>query len=58
MVGFAKSKEEFLKTFLELPNGIPSEDTINRMFTSIDSIQLERMGKFYYRFKFWANNCD
>jgi hypothetical protein len=28
------------------------------MFTSIDSIQLERMGKFYYRFKFWANNCD
>jgi len=41
MVGFAKSKEEFLRTFLELPNGIPSEDTINRVFTSIDSIQLE-----------------
>ena len=41
MVGFARSKEEFLRTFLELPNGIPSEDTINRTFTSIDSIQLE-----------------
>lgn len=41
MVGFAKSKEDFLRTFLELPNGIPSEDTINRLFTSIDSIQLE-----------------
>ena len=41
MVGFAKSKEEFLRTFLDLPNGIPSEDTINRLFTSIDSIQLE-----------------
>jgi predicted transposase YbfD/YdcC len=41
MVGFAKSKEEFLRTFLELPNGIPSEDTINRTFASIDSIQLE-----------------
>ena len=41
MVEFARSKEEFLKTFLELPNGIPSEDTINRVFSSIDSIQLE-----------------
>jgi predicted transposase YbfD/YdcC len=41
MVGFAKSKEEFLKTFLELPRGIPSEDTINRVFSSIDSIQFE-----------------
>jgi len=41
MVGFAKSKEVFLKTFLELPNGIPSEDTINRVFSSIDSVQLE-----------------
>ena len=30
-----------LKTFLELPNGIPSEDTINRVFSSIDSVQLE-----------------
>ena len=41
MVGFAKSKEAFLKTFLELPQGIPSEDTINRVFSSIDSIQFE-----------------
>jgi len=41
MVGFAKSKEEFLRTFLELPNGIPPQDTINRVFTSIDSSQLE-----------------
>ena len=42
MVGFAKSKEEFLKTFLELPNGIPSEDTINRLFSAIDSVQFEK----------------
>jgi len=41
MVGFVKSKEVFLKTFLALPNGLPSEDTINRLFISIDSIQLE-----------------
>ncbi len=41
MVGFAKSKEEFLKIFLELPNGIPSKDTINRVFTAIDSEHFE-----------------
>ena len=41
MVSFAKSKEEFLKSFLELPNGIPSEDTLNRLFTAINSEQLE-----------------
>jgi hypothetical protein len=41
MVGFAKSKEDFFKTFLELPEGIPSEDTINRTFSSIDSSQFE-----------------
>ncbi|KAA1242867.1 transposase family protein, partial [Aquimarina sp. RZ0] len=38
MVGFARSKEAFLKTFLELPNAIPSEDTINRLFSAIDSL--------------------
>lgn len=42
MVGFAKSKETFLKTFLELPNGIPSEDTVNRLFSAIDSGQFEK----------------
>ena len=42
MVGFAKSKEGFLKSFLELPNGIPSEDTINRLFSAIDSAEFEK----------------
>jgi len=41
MIGFANSKEGFLRKFLELPNGIPSEDTINRVFSSIDSSQFE-----------------
>ncbi len=41
MVEFATSKEEFLRKFLKLENGIPSEDTINRMFSSIDSKQFE-----------------
>jgi hypothetical protein len=41
MVGFAKSKEDFLKTFLELPSGTSSKDTINRVFSSINSNQFE-----------------
>lgn len=41
MVEFATSKEEFLKKFLKLENGIPSEDTINRVFSSIDSTLFE-----------------
>ncbi len=42
MVTFANSKVDFLKTFLELPNGIPSDDTINQLFSSIDSNEFER----------------
>jgi predicted transposase YbfD/YdcC len=41
MVEFANSKEEFLRKFLSLPNGIPSDDTINRVFSSIDSSKFE-----------------
>ena len=38
---YAESKEEFLKTFLDLDNGIPSHDTFNRVFSNIDSHQFE-----------------
>lgn len=33
---FGKAKEEWLKTFLELPNGIPSHDTFSRVFRRLD----------------------
>lgn len=39
MVEFTRSKENFLRRFLELPNEIPSEDTMNRMLSIIDSSQ-------------------
>lgn len=42
MSEFGHSKEDFLKTFLELPNGIPSKDTIRRVFSAIDSNQFEQ----------------
>lgn len=41
MEDYALSKEDFLRTFLELPNGIPSHDTFNRVFSSIDSNKFE-----------------
>ena len=34
---FGKSKKEFLKSYLKIPNGIPSHDTIERLFKRIDS---------------------
>ena len=33
---WAGSKQEWLETFLELPNGIPSHDTLNRVFQMIE----------------------
>jgi len=41
MVEFATAKEDFLRKFLSLPNGIPSDDTINRVFSALDSSQFE-----------------
>lgn len=41
METFAKAKEDFLRSFLDLPNAIPSDDTFNRVFSSIDSEQFE-----------------
>lgn len=39
---FGKSKQGWLSQFLELPEGIPSYDTINRVFTSLDPQQLQQ----------------
>ena len=36
---WACSRKEWLETFLELPGGIPSHDTINRVFQMIDPDQ-------------------
>ena len=39
---FGKSKLPWLKTFLELPHGIPSHDTFGRVFSKIDAEQFQR----------------
>ena len=38
---YGQAKEEWLSTFLELPNGIPSHDTFGRVFSALDPEILE-----------------
>jgi len=39
---FGKEHEEFLRRYLELPNGIPSHDTIQRVFAIVSSEFLQK----------------
>jgi len=39
---FGNSKLPWLKSFLELPNGIPSHDTFGRVFSMLDAEQFQR----------------
>lgn len=52
---FGKAHHDELKKMLRLPNGIPSHDTVNRIFQSIDARHFERL------FVEWASGlrrCD
>ena len=46
MADWAGSKEDWFRTFLELPNGIPSHDTLNRVFQMMDP---ERFHDAFFR---------
>lgn len=39
---FGQSKEKWLRTFLRLPNGIPSHDTFSRVFRLLDPEQFQQ----------------
>lgn len=39
---FARSREAWFKTFLDLPNGIPSHDTLGRVFAMLNPNALEQ----------------
>jgi len=47
---FGKTNYDFLKQLLSLPNGIPSHDTINRVFSILNPKQFERL------FIQWSNS--
>ena len=42
MEQYGNSKQKWLEEFLELPNGIPSHDTISRVFARIDPEEFEK----------------
>ena len=46
---YGKQKLEFLKTFLRLPHGIPSHDTIERVFQRIKPLEFERSFRSWTR---------
>ena len=41
VAAFGRAKEEWLRTFLRVPNGIPSADTFERVFAQIDPHQFQ-----------------
>ena len=43
METFGDVRREWLETFLDLPNGIPSHDTFGRFFSLIDAEQFQRL---------------
>jgi len=42
VAAFGRAKQEWFKTFLRLPNGIPSHDTFGRVFARLDPQQFQQ----------------
>jgi hypothetical protein len=42
MEDYGKNKQQWLVQFLELPNGIPSDDTFRRLFERLDPPEFQR----------------
>ncbi|MDR1090011.1 MAG: ISAs1 family transposase [Prevotella sp.] len=46
---FGRCKEAFFRRYSELPNGIPSHDTFNRFFSSINPVVMEQQFRIWVR---------
>ena len=56
MALFAKAKERYLRSFLKLANGVPSHDTLSRLFRQLDPAQF---GAAFQRFMAgFAEQCQ
>ena len=53
---YGRSKHEWLKAFLALPNGIPCHDTFSRLFSRLNPRQLEE--SFQRLMAAWAKQSD
>jgi len=42
MAEYGRAKQDWLSTFLSLPNGIPCADTFRRVFARLDPEQMQR----------------
>lgn len=51
MEDFGNTKEEWFKSFLELPHGIPSHDTFGRVFSLLDP------NEFQVHFSDWMRSA-
>ncbi len=51
IVTYGKAKEDWLRTFLELKNGIPSHDTFNRVFSLLSPEWLNESSMSFFRSK-------
>jgi hypothetical protein len=53
---FARAKEDWLRTFLALPHGIPSHDTFGRLFAALDPTAFADM--FTRWFSAWSTELE
>jgi hypothetical protein len=53
MESFGKAKHQWLKKILELPNGIPSDDTFARVFASLNPEQFQDCFLHWVKSRHW-----
>ena len=62
MSDFAAEKEAWLRSFLELPNGIPSHDTFGRAFARRNAEQFQQCFLAWIQARErghgWSSDCD